>query len=98
MNWKKLEPVMVRVYQQSLSQSEVDAMTAFYRTPAGQAVMKKMPLIMQNSMHEMQGVMQEMMPRIQAVAKDSAEKLKKAGETAPPGTADPAKAEGAAKP
>jgi len=45
--WDKLEPVYLRVYQKSLSQQEVDGMIAFYKTPAGQALITKMPLIMQ---------------------------------------------------
>lgn len=65
MNWDKLEPVYLQVYEQSFTQSEVDGMVAFYKTPAGQAAVTKTPLVMQNMMSIMQqrmaGVMQEAM-------------------------------------
>ncbi|MGI8437393.1 MAG: DUF2059 domain-containing protein [Chthoniobacterales bacterium] len=63
--WNKLEPMYLRIYRQSLTQSEVTGMIAFYKTPIGQAVITKMPLIMQNTMTEMQGMMGPMMQRMQ---------------------------------
>jgi len=81
MSWAKLEPVMVDVYKRSLSQSEVDGMVRFYRSPAGKAVIQKMPLIMQNTMQAMQGMTQDMMPKIQKVAQESAERMKAAATT-----------------
>src|SRR2546421_8094636 len=61
--WDKMEPVYVRVYQKSLSQPEVDGMVAFYKTPIGQSVIGKMPVIMQNSMNETMQMMGPMMQR-----------------------------------
>jgi hypothetical protein len=63
--WSKLEPMYVRVYQKSLTQDEVTGMVALYKTPAGQAMITKMPLVMQNTMAEMQTMMAPMMQRIQ---------------------------------
>lgn len=85
MSWEKFEPVMLRAYQKSLTQSEVDGMTAFYASPAGRAVIQKLPLIMQNSMQEMQGMMKEFMPRIQAIERDAADRIRKAAAPATPG-------------
>src|SRR5262249_15219004 len=42
LDWDKLEPVYVRIYQRSLTQQDVDGMIAFYKTPSGQAVINKM--------------------------------------------------------
>lgn len=89
MSWEKLEPIFVHVYQKSLTQHEVNAIAAFYATPDGQAMLDKMPVIMQNTMQDMQGVMREMMPKIQALGRDSAEKLKAAA-TPPPAAPPPA--------
>jgi uncharacterized protein len=83
MNWDKLEPMMIRVYRKSLTQSEVDGMAKFYASPPGQAMIRKMPVIMQNSMQEMQGMMQEIMPKIQEVARNTQEKIKAAATQAP---------------
>src|SRR3954452_8889358 len=49
LDWKKLEPMYVRIYQKTFTQQEVEGMTAFYKTPAGQEVISKMPAAMQNS-------------------------------------------------
>ncbi|MEY2439859.1 MAG: uncharacterized protein QOI34_1244 [Verrucomicrobiota bacterium] len=84
MAWDKLEPLYVRVYRQTFNQGEIDGMIAFYKTPTGQALLNKMPLVMQNTMTEMQQRMGPMMQRIQQMQKEvateiKAEKEKKSG-------------------
>jgi hypothetical protein len=49
-SWEKMEPLYLRVYQKSLTQQEVDGMIAFYKTPAGQAVITKLPVVLQNTL------------------------------------------------
>lgn len=84
MSWDKLEPIFIRVYQKSLTQHEVNGIAAFYATPDGRAMLDKMPVIMQNTMQEMQAPIREMMPKIQALARDSTDKLKAAATPEPP--------------
>ena len=84
LDWSKLEPLYVRVYQKSFSQQEVDGMTAFYKTPTGQAVLNKMPVVMQNTLNEMQQMMAPMIQRVkqaqqEIVAEIKAEQEKKGG-------------------
>jgi uncharacterized protein len=84
LDWNKLEPVYVRVYQKSLTQQEVDGLIAFYKTPSGQAVLKKMPVIMQNAVNETQQLMQPLVQQLRTMqqevrAKVQAEKDKKGG-------------------
>lgn len=76
LDWKKLEPMYVRVYQKSLTQQEVDGMIAFYRTPGGQAVITKMPLVMQNTMNEMQEMMTPVIQKMQKMQQDVIAELK----------------------
>jgi hypothetical protein len=76
LDWNKLEPMYVRVYQKSFTQSEVDGMIAFYKTPAGQAVISKMPVVMQNTMNEMQQMMGPMMQRLQKMQQDVVAEMK----------------------
>lgn len=64
MSWDKMEPLFLQIYRKSFSQSDVDGMVQFYKTPAGQSVVKKMPLVMQNSMEVMQQRMAVIMPKI----------------------------------
>jgi len=84
LDWNKLEPMYVRVYQKSFTQGEVDGLIAFYSTPAGQALINKMPMVMQNTLNELQQMMQPMtqaMKRMQqeVVAEIQAAKKKSGG-------------------
>jgi hypothetical protein len=54
MAWENYEPMVIRIYRDSLTQEEVDGMIAFYQTPAGQAMINKLPLVMKNMMAELQ--------------------------------------------
>jgi hypothetical protein len=76
LDWKKLEPIYVRIYQKSFTQAEVDGMIAFYKTPAGQAMIGKMPAVMQNSIDEMQQLMGPVMDQIQKTQQDVAAAVK----------------------
>lgn len=77
--WERLEPVYVEVYRQHFTQEEIDGMIAFYRTPVGQAVIRKLPAVMQQSMTAVQsrigpmlkkaeGIQQEAMREVQELA------------------------------
>jgi uncharacterized protein len=68
--WEKMEPFYMRIYQKSLTQQEVDGMIAFYKTPAGEAVINKLPAILQNTMAEMQDMMRPMMQRVERMQQD----------------------------
>jgi len=76
LDWKKLEPMYVRIYQKTFTQQEVDGMIAFYKTPAGQAVIGKMPAAMQTTIDEMQGLMGPVMQRLQQMQQEIAAELK----------------------
>jgi hypothetical protein len=65
LDWNKLVPMYVRVYQKSFSQQEIDGMVAFYKTPTGQAVLNKMPLVLQNTMTEVQQMVQPVIQHLQ---------------------------------
>jgi uncharacterized protein len=79
LDWKKLEPMYVRIYQKTFTQQEIDGMIAFYKTPAGQAVMSKMPAAMQNTMDEMQQLMGPVMEKIQKTQHDVVDAMKAQG-------------------
>jgi hypothetical protein len=76
LDWKKLEPMYVRIYQKSFSQQEVDGMIAFYKTPAGQAVIGKMPAVMQNTIEEMQQMMGPVMQKMEKLQQDVVAEMK----------------------
>lgn len=80
LDWNKLEPMYVRIYQKSFSQEEVDGMIAFYKTPAGQAVIGKMPTVMQNTMDEMQQMMTPVLQKMQRMQQDLVAEMKAANQ------------------
>lgn len=78
LSWSHLEPMYLRIYRESLTQSEVDGMVAFYKTPAGAAVVTKMPVVMQKTMVAMQQMMGPMMQQVQSVIQETAAEMKAA--------------------
>ncbi len=75
LNWDTLEPLYLRVYRESFTQTEVDGLTAFYQTPSGQALLTKMPLVMQNLLGEMKGMMQSVQQQMLEVQKETVQQL-----------------------
>ena len=75
LNWDVMEPHIVEIYGQTLTQQEVDGMIAFYQSSAGQSILKKMPLIMQKSMIMMQKMMPPMMKKIIPVVEEMKKEL-----------------------
>jgi hypothetical protein len=76
LNWESMQPIYLEIYGKTFAQSEIDSMIGFYSSPAGRAVVVKMPLVMQNTFAVMQQRMQALMPRIQQMAKDTAAEIK----------------------
>lgn len=75
LNWTKLEPLYLKIYRESFTQEEVDGILAFYKTPAGQAVIKKMPMVIQKSNLEMQGRVESLMPKFQKIQQEALTEL-----------------------
>ena len=73
----------LRIYQDSLNQAEVDGMIAFYKTPAGQAVIKKLPVLVQKVMAELPVIMGPVMQKIQPLAMELDAEMKAAEAPAP---------------
>jgi hypothetical protein len=75
-NAQAMQMVMLRVYQATYTQDEVDGLIAFYKTPAGQALINKSPLMMQNMMDEMRQLMRPMTQRIIQLKEESEKELR----------------------
>lgn len=76
MSWAKMEPMFINIYQKSFSQYEVDGMIEFYKSDVGQALITKMPVVMQHTMSAMQDVMMDMMPKMQEIQADMIAEIK----------------------
>jgi len=88
LGWDVLQPMMLEIYRKSLTQEDVDGMLKFYRSRAGQALIAKMPAIMQNTMAAMQEQMKTMMPKVRQLIHESTEKIQAAA-TKPAGSTNP---------
>jgi uncharacterized protein len=75
-SWDQLAPIYLRTYRASLTQHELDGMIAFYASAPGQAYIHKMPLIMQNVMVEMQGIIKPMQDKLAEIQKQTLQELK----------------------
>lgn len=76
--WKDMEPLFIQVYQRSLTQEEVNGMIKFYESDAGKAVVRKLPLIMQNTSQLMQERMKAVFPKLNQIQQETMEKVKAA--------------------
>ncbi|MBS1169085.1 MAG: hypothetical protein H6R01_3 [Burkholderiaceae bacterium] len=65
-SWDKLKPVYLKIYQESFTQEEIDGLIAFYQSPAGVALVNKMPIVMQKSMAATQAQLAPMMAKMKA--------------------------------
>lgn len=77
MSWEKVEPQFINIYAANFSQEEINGLIDFYKSPVGQATLKKMPLVMEQSIKLSQDMTKNAMPKIMAAAKEMATELKK---------------------
>jgi hypothetical protein len=76
MSWERLEPMFIDVYKATLTQAEIDGISQFYRSPAGQALINKMPQVMDHTMKLVMGRMQVVRPRLEALQKEMFDDIK----------------------
>jgi hypothetical protein len=61
LNWQVLKGDITRIYAEAFSEEELKGMLEFHRSPVGQSVISKMPVVMQRSML----ISQKRMPDLQ---------------------------------
>jgi hypothetical protein len=86
LSWDNMKDDYINLWADVYTDQELKDIIAFYKTPSGQAMVKKQPELMKRSMEVSQKVMAKIMPKIQAMAKDMEESMKPA---APPQPAAP---------
>ncbi|MBE9063129.1 DUF2059 domain-containing protein [cf. Phormidesmis sp. LEGE 11477] len=69
-DYEELNRLIIPIYAQHFTIEDLDAIIAFYRTPAGQAVIEKMPMVLQDSLlvgqHWGMGIAQEIIEELEA--------------------------------
>ena len=66
LTWATIKTDVVKVYRETFTQAEIDALITFYSSPAGVAFVEKMPVAMQKSGALMQQRMAPLIPKMQA--------------------------------
>lgn len=77
MSWDKIKEPIIKAYSQVYTKAEVDELNAFYQSPIGQKMIKKMPELMQVSMQIMQETSMSIIPKMQALQTELQEELSK---------------------
>jgi uncharacterized protein len=90
MSWDKVKEDYITVYAETFTEEELKGLVAFYKSPAGQALVKKQPEIMRRSMELSQKMMAKVMPQIQAMNKEMMDAGRKVEKRDPP-VAEPLK-------
>lgn len=78
MSWARMEPLVVDIYRRNFTEKELDDMLVFYKSDTGKAILAKMPVVMQESMQISQQLMQQSIPKIQAIAQQLGEAVAQA--------------------
>lgn len=77
LSWEKMKPVYIKLYSETLTEEEIDGAVTFYKTPAGQALLDKMPILVQKSMVVVQDMMGDLIPEFSKMADDMAKRYKR---------------------
>lgn len=77
LDWTSLKPQLVAIYEDVFSEEELAGVVAFYRTPAGQAFLRKMPDLMSRTMQTVQQEVQVMVPEMQRLTTELAREAAK---------------------
>jgi hypothetical protein len=67
--WESIQPEISALYEEQLTNAEIDAAVEYYRSPEGASLLAKQPALMQAAMQIGQRRMQEILPRMQAELK-----------------------------
>jgi len=78
MAWEKLEPMYLRLYRESFTEEEIVSMLSFYKTSAGRALIRKMPVLMQNTMLEIQKTLSRLNPQLLQIREEYLTEIKAA--------------------
>jgi hypothetical protein len=70
MSWQRMKSQYAKLYEDLFTAEELDGMIAFYESPAGRSMLKKMPELVQRSMMLGQAAFNEIIPELQRLQKE----------------------------
>jgi hypothetical protein len=78
MDWKRMEPQIIELYRNTFTQREVNGMLKWYTSPTGKAVVAKEPLVTQQISDYAQERVQDVVPKLMQLQKDTIAQLQAA--------------------
>jgi len=69
LSWDRIKEDFISVYAETYTEDEMKGIIAFYKSPDGQAFLKKQPQLMQRTMEISQKWVADIIPKIQELAK-----------------------------
>lgn len=69
LNWDRIKDDVISIYAETYTEDEMKGIIAFYRSPSGQALLKRQPELLQRTLEMTQKWMREILPKIQEQAK-----------------------------
>jgi hypothetical protein len=72
----KAKPALAKVYADTYTEEEIDGILAFYKSPAGKALLQKMPEVMQRLTPVMMRMMGDLQPQMKTMMEGMKEKSK----------------------
>lgn len=76
LDWDALLPMYMRLYRETFTEEELKGMLKFYKSAAGQALVKKMPLLTHNMLDEIQNSMKPASIKMIRIQQETALELK----------------------
>ncbi len=78
LDWKRMEPKLIELYRNTFTQGEINGMLKWYTSPTGRAVVAKQPLVTAQMADYAQERVQDMVPKLMQLQKDTIAQLKAA--------------------
>ena len=76
-SWQVMKVPFLKIYAETMTEDEIDSIVAFYKTPAGKALLEKMPVLMKRGMEEVvQPQMKTLLPEMQQMIEKFTERHK----------------------
>ena len=75
LSYARVKGIYLQSYKETFSQDEVDAITTFYKSPAGKAITEKYPMAMQKANTLMQSRISPLTTKLQSMLEDFVRQL-----------------------
>jgi hypothetical protein len=70
LSWNDIEPEYTKLYADTFTEQQIDDLLAFYRSPTGQVIVEKTPVLLKQSTVMIQKRMAAVNPELQTLLKD----------------------------